>query len=240
MVHDELAGLLAGFERYGSGASSRAFLLTCFNGGTFLRDRIGQGAKDSSAEIRVENLALTMLGGIQPDRLAAIRDLTSDGLLQRFLPVLMQSAERGDEGHLVTAAEDAYDKLIRLVHAAPACRYRFDEKALEVRTRVLDYLHPLEQLDGLPVALLGAIGKLPGYYGRLALVLQVAHEYDAILRGVGRGTGGPISLSTAEAAEKIVREFLLPHLFGLYDPYREWGSGARHPPGRSLLRSRVR
>ena len=38
-----------------------------------------------------------------------------------------------------------------------------------------------------------------------------------MLRGTGPGTGTTIPLSVAEAAEKIIREFLLPHIFGLYD-----------------------
>ena len=217
MVHDELAGWLGGFERYGSGASSRAFYLNCWNGGTILRDRIGQGAKDPSAEIRVENLALTLLGGIQPDRLAAIRDLTSDGLMQRLLPVLMQPAGRGNENHPVIAAEVAYERLIQLVHGIPPQKYWFDDDAFEIRDQVLDRLYELEQLDGLSPALIGAIGKLKGYYGRIALVLHVAYEVDAILRGVGLGTGAPIPRSTAQAAKQIVLSFLLPHIFALYD-----------------------
>ena len=68
MVHDELAGWLGSFDRYSTGQSSRAFYLTSWNGGTFLKDRVGRGKHDADAEIRVENLALCVLGGIQPDR----------------------------------------------------------------------------------------------------------------------------------------------------------------------------
>jgi hypothetical protein len=109
MVHDELASWLGSFDRYNSGASSRAFHLSCWNGGPYLKDRVGKGLGDAQAEIRVDNLALSVLGGIQPDRLAAISDLTSDGLLQRFLPVLMRPAERGDEDYPVTGAETEYE-----------------------------------------------------------------------------------------------------------------------------------
>jgi hypothetical protein len=217
MVHDELAGWLGGFERYSSGASSRAFQLTCWNGGPYIKDRVGHGARDPYAELRVENLALSLLGGIQPDRLSAMRDLTSDGLLQRLLPVLMRSAERGDQNFPATAAEDAYEKLIQLVHGASPRKYQFDKDGLMVRDRMLDYLYTLEQLEGLSPPLIAAIGKLKGYFGRIALVLHVAHEYDAMLRGAGLGTGAPIDRVTAESAEKIVREFVLPHMFGLYD-----------------------
>ena len=46
------------FRPYGSGGSSRAFYLSAFNGGPYLKDRVGKGTRDDEAEIRVENLAL--------------------------------------------------------------------------------------------------------------------------------------------------------------------------------------
>ena len=75
-VHDELAGWFDSFERYNSG-SSRAFYLSCWNGGPFSKDRVAKGLRDPAAEIHVDNLALSILGGIQPDRLAKLRDLRS-------------------------------------------------------------------------------------------------------------------------------------------------------------------
>jgi hypothetical protein len=217
MVQDELAGWMANFDRYGSGASSRAFYLTAFNGGPYLKDRVGQGVRDENAEIRVDNLALCILGGIQPDRLAGLRDVTSDGLLQRFLVVLMAPAKRGNQKQPVAAAEAQYAKLIQSVHSAPPSNYFFAPKAEVVLTRVLDRLFELEQVGGFSSALIGAIGKLKGYYARLALALEVAAKHSAIIQGHSAGAGGVISMRTAEAAEKLLFEFLLPHTFGLYD-----------------------
>ena len=252
MVHDELAGWMGGFERYNSGQSSRAFHLRCWNGGTFLKDRVGKGKNDPDAEIRVDNLALCILGGIQPDKLEKLGDLTSDGLLQRFLSVLMAPAERGNEYHPVAVAEDDYEKLIKSINDALPQNYHFADAAFEVRDRVIDYLHKLETVDGFPPALIGAIGKLKGYFARICLVLHVAQQHDPAssnellvefcpyperfpreegerfckLFGLdpkedslsaGIITSTAISCQTAEAAEKIVRQFLLPHIFSLYD-----------------------
>jgi hypothetical protein len=217
MAHDELAGWIGGFDRYGSGASARSFYLTCWNGGPFLRDRVGQGFRDDQAEIRVDNLALCVLGGIQPDRLAAIRDLTSDGLLQRFLPVLMRPAERGDEDYPVLIPEHNYERLIHLIQSTPPHEYGFAPDAAQVRSRVLDRLFDLEQLDGFSPALVGAIGKLKGYYGRIVLVLHVAAEHEALISGKKPTVDRVIPLRVAEAAERIITDFLLPHIFGLYD-----------------------
>jgi hypothetical protein len=218
--------------------------LQSWNGGTFLKDRVGRGKRDQDAEIRVDNLALGILGGIQPDRLASMHGLTSDGLLQRFLAVLMTAAERGDENYPVTKAEDEYEKLIKTISEAPPQKYCFADDAREAVTAVLDYLHTLEQVDGFPPALIGAIGKLKGYFARICLVLQIAKDRDIqpiklpesftpearerMRKRMGNlkferaseGLGDlprPISLETTRAVEKILKQFLLPHLFGLYD-----------------------
>jgi Protein of unknown function (DUF3987) len=248
MVHDELAGWLDGFERYNSGQSSRAFYLSSWNGGPHLKDRVGKGKNDPDAETRVDNLALCILGGIQPDKLAELHDLTSDGLLQRVLPVLMVPAERGNEYHPVAIEEADYEKLIKATNAASPEKYHFAEDALEVRDRVNDDLHKLELIDGFPSALIGAIGKLKGYFARICLVLHVAKLHDPMAIGLltggftlpeglsreqserafgpydpddclSAGLNGSIAISrgTAEAVEKVLRQFLLQHMFSLYD-----------------------
>jgi hypothetical protein len=128
----------------------------------------------------------------------------------------MRPAERGDEYHPVARAETAYEDLIRKINGAAAHSYHFAPDATQVRTRVLDRLFELEQLDGFSTALIGAIGKLKGYFARIALVLHVATEHDSSVPGQP-ALGAPISRQLAEAAERVVMEFLLPHVFGLYD-----------------------
>ena len=133
----------------------------------------GKGKSDPDAEVHVDNLALGILGGIQPDRLTKLGDLTSDGLLQRFLVVLMKSAKLGDPDYPVAIAETEYEKLIKSINALPARNYHFSDEAFEVRDDVRSYLHKLEQVDGFPPSLIGAIGKLKGYFARICLVLHV-------------------------------------------------------------------
>lgn len=241
---DELAGWLGSFERYNAGQSARAFYLSCWNGGPFLKDRVGKGKNDPDAEIRVDNLAVSILGGIQPDKLE-FRDLTSDGLLQRLLPVLVAPSQRGDEYYPVDGVEGDYEKLIRSTSEERQKYYLFSKEALEVRDRVMGHLHKLENCDGFSAPLIGAIGKFKGYFARLCLVLHVASLNDPIvaneicpiplppeqgghirkLAGADLNdwaedivtSGSPISRQTAEAGERLLREFLLPHIFGLYD-----------------------
>ncbi len=92
----------------------------------------------------------------------------------------MAPAERGDEYHPVAAAEDDYEKLIKVTNRAPPQKFHFADDALEVRDRVNDYLHKLEMVDGFSSALIGAIGKLKGYFARICLVLHVARQHDPV------------------------------------------------------------
>ncbi|HNL81154.1 MAG TPA: YfjI family protein, partial [Agitococcus sp.] len=83
LMRDELMGWLAGLEKEGK-QEDRAFYLEGFNGtGSKVVDRIMRGSTF------IENHCLSVLGGIQPDKLIAyfeqqISGLGNDGLLQRF------------------------------------------------------------------------------------------------------------------------------------------------------------
>ena len=73
---DEFAGWIGSMEKYGSsrgGGANRAFWLQAYDGGSYVVDRIGRG------ETFVENLSVSLIGGIQPRRLAELHGLTSDG-----------------------------------------------------------------------------------------------------------------------------------------------------------------
>jgi hypothetical protein len=116
--------------------------------------------------------------------------------------------------------------------------FYFTDEASEVRDDVLGYLHKLEQVNGFSPSLIGAIGKLKGYFARMCLVLHVVRtqddppvrpEINFILAdafrhldpseslSAGVNVKGAITPEIAEAAKKLIVEFLLPHMIGLYD-----------------------
>jgi hypothetical protein len=80
---DELAGFLARMESE-EYQSDRAFYLEAFNGdGKFTYDRIGRGT------VHIENCTLSLIGGVQPTRIAplvraALSGINNDGLIQRL------------------------------------------------------------------------------------------------------------------------------------------------------------
>jgi hypothetical protein len=93
---DEFAGWIGSMEKYASArgaGADRGFWLKAYDGGAYSIDRVSRG------ETWIENLSVSLIGGIQPARLAEIHGLTSDGLLQRFLPVMLgPSARTGHTG----------------------------------------------------------------------------------------------------------------------------------------------
>lgn len=80
---DELSGFLADLEKE-SEQQKRSFYLEGFNGtGSYIVDRIGRGT------VFIENHCLSVMGGIQPDKLEiylerTMKGLGNDGLIQRF------------------------------------------------------------------------------------------------------------------------------------------------------------
>lgn len=83
LVRDELGGWLATIQSE-DGSVARAFYLECSDGnGSFTYDRIGRGT------IFIESCCLSLIGGIQPSRIAslvraALSGELDDGLIQRL------------------------------------------------------------------------------------------------------------------------------------------------------------
>lgn len=83
LSRDELAGWIAGMDRYSNGAGSdRAFWLQAYGGRPWIMDRV----KDGDDGVNVPHLTWAVLGGIQPDRLGSLLMTgDDDGLAARFL-----------------------------------------------------------------------------------------------------------------------------------------------------------
>ena len=203
---DELAGWLSSMERYGgkgSAGSDRASWLQAFDGGGYAVDRISRG------ELYIENLSVSIIGGIQPERLAELHGLTSDGLLQRFLPVMMGPATFPVDEPPSRAGDQFRRLCLQLIRAQPAPQILSDE-ALPVFAEMRLHIHELEQVGGsFAKGFEGFLGKLPGLAGSLALILHLIPDPD-------ENRLHPVSRKTAENVSRLVIEFILPHAFEFY------------------------
>jgi hypothetical protein len=79
-MRDELTGWLGNHDRYGGHGGDRAFYLEAWNGVAYVADRV----KYHGAPIRIARAALTILGGMQPDRLREALAGADDGLAARL------------------------------------------------------------------------------------------------------------------------------------------------------------
>jgi hypothetical protein len=199
MVHDELSGFIGSLDRYGSGrgAGDRAFWLTAYNGGPYSVDRMQRS-------LYVSNLCVAFLGGMQPDRLRELSDLMTDGLLQRFNPVLIERGAPSAEVESELAAMRYSDQVTFLAHMKPLS-LMMTEAALRVAEDFRAEVYELESEPGvLGRGFCAWAGKLSGTHGSLMLLLHILeHRDEAPYLQVGE--------DTARRAAAIVSDFLIPH-----------------------------
>lgn len=171
LARDELSGWLGNMSRY-SGGNDRPFWLEGFGGRPYSVERVGRD------QIHVERLTISIIGGIQPDRLKALLFATDDdGLLARFLPVwphpapIKRPVTDADTDFIETALRRLLS--LRMVEedddGARPYLIRFAEKTREML--VAFRVQCREWEEGQEGLLLSFIGKLPGLAVRLSLVL---------------------------------------------------------------------
>jgi hypothetical protein len=172
---DELAGWLESFGRYsGAGGAERAFWLEAFGGRQFRVDR------QSKAEpLLIERLSVSILGGLQPDRLSAISGGADDGLSARFLfawpdplPEFSLHTKPIDGTKQQAALQRLYDlDLVQdeFAQFLPAL-IRLSPEA-ETLIEAFGRATKAEALASSGI-MAGSIGKAPGHAIRIALVLE--------------------------------------------------------------------
>ena len=205
---DEVAGWIGALERYRGGnkgaSADRAFWLQAWNGGHYTVDRI---VRKSTF---IENLSASVIGGIQPTRLTEIHGLTSDGLLQRFAPVLMREPRRAQDIDCIEVTR-AYERLVfELVELLPQ-KFNLADDAVEAMSALHDHLFKLEQVgEALAAGFQGYIGKLASYAGVLAVILWLSVNPKEAVRHIAIGR------QTVEKVSRIIKDFLLPHAQEFY------------------------
>lgn len=169
LVRDELAGWIAGMDRFANGAGSdRAFWLQAYGGRHWSPDRV----KDGDAEISVPNLTWSIVGGIQPDRLASLLLAgDDDGLAARFLYTwpAPQKPRRPRDGLRVGQAREWLARLRSLPWTPPApLLVPFAPGAQAALQAWREEVAGME--EGAAGLFLSWLGKLPGFAVRLSLI----------------------------------------------------------------------
>lgn len=171
LVRDELAGWIAGMDRFGSGAggSDRAFWLQAQGGRPWSPDRV----KDGDAEVSVPHLTWSVVGGIQPDRLASLLLAgDDDGLAARFIYLWPEAqAPRWSEADGDLAQGKAWLSRLRSLPWTPPepVLLPFSRSA---QTALQNWRQEVACMEeGAAGLFLSWLGKLPGFAVRLATIL---------------------------------------------------------------------
>jgi hypothetical protein len=201
---DEFSGWIGGMEKYTSArgvGADRGFWLQAYDGGPFAVDRIGRGETYN-----------------QPAKLVELNGLTSDGLLQRFVPVMMRSSNlaRDRDGD----DQENYQRLIYKLIAAKHQRLLLSDEALSLMNDLRAHLHEVEQVaSGLADGFQAFVGKLPGIAGRFAVILHMAANPEAAARHIEAKTIAHVST--------LIVDFILPHAVEFYRSTEELTNGER-------------
>lgn len=218
LIQDELSGWFGAMDKYNSGgrgaAKDRAFWLQSFNGGQYAVNRVMRGVT------LIENLSVSLIGGIQPEAIAAVaKESVDDGLLQRLLPVVLQRASVGKDAPVLGVTE-RYEALVEQLNAigtsgptsfansrddANVLTLYFSNEALAIREELERKHLALMDIEGINRKLASHIGKYDGIFARLCVV------WHAVLN-VSNGVIPPeVSDNTASRVATFLHEFLLPH-----------------------------
>jgi len=171
LFRDELAGLIEGCGRYGND-SDRQFFLEAWNGKPFTVDRVSK-----PEPIMIDRLLLSIVGGIQPDRLNSLfLNADNDGLASRFLFVWPEAMPptRPTTKYDITTLKRAFEKLDRLKlqereEGFEPAVIRLTDEANNAHQAGREWLHEVHKDAS---GLFGSfIGKIPGMALRLSAIL---------------------------------------------------------------------
>jgi len=221
VLQDELSGWFGGIEKYSGGkgsAKDRSFWLTAFGGGEYAVNRVGRGS------FLIDNLSVSILGGVQPDPIRRIvGDATDDGLIQRFLPVILQPANIGrDEEGCDVAYE--YDDIIERLHNLKApdsilgqVPLQFDDGARAIREKLEAKHHKLVvSTEGFNKKLAAHIGKFDGIFPRLCIIWHCLEYVSAPDFDPAEPLPIIVAQATAARAEAFLSGYIMKHSLAFY------------------------
>jgi hypothetical protein len=196
---DEMAGWIAKLTDPRSG-DDRSTWVQSYEAKHYRMDRVGSGS------IHCENFAISIVGNIQPAVYREnLRKMAADGLLQRFIPVVLRR-RRWKRGNVVPeylshAAQ--WDNALRVAYALPSMTYRLSEEAEAEFVRFQDWYDDQKQDEYLlnsDETFLQAFGKLEGTTGRLIFIFHLLENPFSPI----------VDVDVVRRVIKLVRTFIVP------------------------------
>lgn len=209
-VFEELDSWLGAHDCYrgGQGSKDRGEWLRLYDGGPHQVDRIKRGS------YFVRNWGASILGATTPASLRShAKQLPADGLIQRFLPVMVRQPTEPDESILQATAKmarEAYAVRLLELHNTPGGVVRMSGDAAELfRQRRSELREEVQAMGEYSDAFAGHLAKHAAMLGRIALVMH------CLERGP-RCVETEISGESMQRAAKLLRK-LARHSLAMFD-----------------------
>lgn len=176
-------------------------------------DRVGGGS------IHASNLAISIYGNIQPTVFSQAKaKLAADGLLQRFIPGIVDEKRRGLNNPLSKwmTNQQVWDQTVRIAYSLPVQTYRLSPEAYPVFREFQLWYEQRKYDERLLMSsdtFMTAFGKLEGLVGRIALVMHI----------IEAPFSPTVSVQTLSNAVLLVRSYIVPALRYAFD---DVGQGA--------------
>lgn len=211
ILKDELAGWFGGFDAYGNGKSDkdRPDWLTFYESKERYIDRQTEGRS-----YHVPSWGGVILGGIQPERLAAVQNkLGADGMLQRFQIIVSKAKRQVPKRPADAEAVKDWNRILENLAAMQpgAHPITLSEEAAPYMDAQAQWIAETMQAGFTP-SIVAALGKWEGLFGRLMIT---SHCIECAAHGLIHPTP-LVSLRTAEQAWGWMRWILWPHAVHFY------------------------
>ncbi|MFD1982582.1 DUF3987 domain-containing protein [Mesorhizobium newzealandense] len=212
---DELLGFFGSLGQYKKGAEGdRSQALRLFEGRPISVDRVGGGS------IRADRALMAVIAGTQPQKLGEIaRNLGADGMLQRFLFVVDDEAERyAMDEEPDREAGGAYARAIRTLATTDfpfSTPLRMSPDAQKAFREASTVIGRLRGVPGGSAAWRGHLDKWGLFLPRLTLTFHALENAFALEGSTFRSE---ISVQTVGRAVNFAR-FLLRHSLRLYQEF---------------------
>jgi len=173
-VRDELSGWFGSFDRYSGSGSDRAFWLEAYGARSYVVDR-----KGLTEPLLIRRLSISVLGGVQPDKLPDILSGPDDGLTSRFLwcwPDVSPGFTLHREFCNDSIAQDAFARLADLAMGSDALGLP-EPKRLRLTPEAEDAIEAFGREMGVRAdqttgIFASTLGKARGHAMRLANILE--------------------------------------------------------------------
>ena len=211
MARNELAAWFGAMDKYSGGKGAhadRGFWLATYDGGGYTFDRVKRGSH------HIENLGLSLLGGIQPSVIRKVSyEGSDDGLIERLNPIVCRDGTVGQDLPIPVegiAFETLIDDLygLRSMHMEEVIQ--FSEEARGVREAQEHKWHELVILFQPRNQMFAShIGKYHGMFVRMCLLWHMIENHN-------ENWMVPISGDVARRVATFMDEFLLKHAAAFY------------------------